>query len=483
MAVARDPEAELSFLRPRLERQRLGQFFTPEPLAEYLANLLIKSTPETVLDPAVGGGRLLRALPASVRRFGLDVDPVAVELARRSLPAHVELAQGDFLDAAAWPLTEERFDAIIANPPYVRHQRLRPEQKGRRAELDKRLGISLSQFADYYIYFFCEAVYRLHPGGKLAFVTPAAFLDARYGDALKGLLLRDGTIDEIVVFDQHRAVFDGARTAAAVTVFTKRPSHRQVVFREADFNGRVRHLRARRVHPRELSASASWSQHLPSRLAVTDVSNGVRLGDIVRIRRGLATGSNSFFCLTERDRQKAGIPYSYVRRVLVSGRNLPEQDFTSEHWLAKLEKGERVWLLWCSKPVGQITSACVRTYITRGEAQGVHLRTMCQRSKPWYAVENVDPPDFIFTYMSKRPLRFIENTAGARALTALLGGWLKPGVEVEWARSVLLSKATSEALTAAARDLGEGLRKIEPRRLADVMIPCPPTGVEQEGPS
>jgi hypothetical protein len=100
---------------------------------------------------------------------------------------------------------------------------------------------------------------------------------------------------------------------------------------------------------------------------------------------------------------------------------------------------------------------------------------MCQRNKalPWYAVENVDPPDFIFTYMSKKPLRFIENRADVRALTALLGGCLKPGVDHAWARNILLSEATSNALTAAAQDLGEGLRKIEPRRLADVLIPLP----------
>jgi hypothetical protein len=100
---------------------------------------------------------------------------------------------------------------------------------------------------------------------------------------------------------------------------------------------------------------------------------------------------------------------------------------------------------------------------------------MCQRRKsvPWYTVENVNPPDFLFTYMSKHSLRFIENTAGVRALTALLGGWLRSGVDRESARDLLLSAGASKALTAAAQDLGDGLRKIEPRRLSDVVIPVP----------
>jgi hypothetical protein len=73
--------------------------------------------------------------------------------------------------------------------------------------------------------------------------------------------------------------------------------------------------------------------------------------------------------------------------------------------------------------------------------------------------------------MSKRPLRFVENQAGVRVLTALLCGWLKPHVDPDWARHILCSPAASVAITAAALDLGEGLRKIEPRRLTDVELP------------
>jgi methylase of polypeptide subunit release factors len=477
MATTTDPEAQLAKMRARAERQQLGQFFTPEPLADYLARLVLAGKPHTVLDPAVGGGRLLRALPATVTRFGLDIDRVAVDLARASLPTGVELAEGDFLDAAAWPLSEPTFDAIIANPPYIRHHRLSPAQKARRDELNQRLSIQLSAYADYYVYFFCEAVRRLNPGGRLAFVTPALFLDARYGDALKALLMREGTIELITVFDHNRGVFAEARTAAAVTVFTKQPSRRHILFREAEFNGRVDHLTARRLNPRELAPTTSWRIHLPSRAVAPTPARAtyaVRLGDVLRLRRGLATGSNQFFCLTEAERRAAGISEDYVRPVLVSGRNLPERTFTPTDWQERFERGDRVWLLWCTEPIERIRSARLRAYLADGEAKGIHLRTMCQRAKarPWYAVEDVAPPDYLFTYMSKRSLRFIENTAGVRALTALLCGWVKPGVDPDWARDLITSTAASDALTAAAQDLGEGLRKIEPRRLADVRLPA-----------
>lgn len=473
MSTTADPEAELARLRTRAERRQLGQFFTPEPLAEFLASLVMDANPRTVLDPAVGGGRLLRALPASVRRFGLDLDEHAIDLARAALPGDVQLAAGDFLNETDWPFEEWSFDAIVANPPYIRHHRLSTDQKAQRTEIGARLGIALSALSDYYIYFFFEAIRRLNAGGRLAFVTPALFLEARYGEPLKRLLLREGTIEQVIVFDRNRGVFDDARTAAAVTVFTKERSRRHLAFSEAEFNGHVQKLRTRRQHPSMLVADGPWTAHLPSRVAAPTAEAGVRLGDVVHVRRGLATGSNAFFCLTEPGRQAAGIPHAYVRPVLVSGRNLPEREFGDADWQARLEAGARVWLFWCHMPVSQIRSKSVRAYIELGEAQGIDQAATCQavKSRPWYAVENVDPPDFLFTYMSKQPLRFVENTAGVRALTALLGAWLRPGVDAAWARQVLQSPQASSALTGAAQDLGRGLRKIEPRRLADVVIP------------
>jgi adenine-specific DNA-methyltransferase len=477
MSQTTTPEQQLAALRARADRRRLGQFFTPEPLARYLAKQALLDDPQTVLDPAVGGGRLLRALPDSVARYGIDIDPAAIDVARPSLPPDVELATGDFLATEAWPLSQERFDAIVANPPYIRHHRLTQAQKARRAELNQRLGISISAFADYYIYFFCEAIHRLNPGGRLAFVTPALFLDAGYGEALKALMLREGTIEQITVFDHNRGVFDEERTAAAVTVFQRKPSKRFVTFREAEFNGRVDQLSARRIDPRRIVPADAWRQHLPSRDHTREATTGVRLGDILHLRRGLATGSNAYFCLTDETRRAARIPERHLQPVLDSARDLPDREFTLEDWQRRRDAGHRVWLLWCHTPKESIRSSRVRAYLDAGEEAGVNLRPTCQSvmSRPWHAVEDVDPPDYLFTYMSKHPLRFVENTASVRALTALLGGSLQPGVDPAYARSVLLSDEASVAITRAAQDLGAGLRKIEPRRLADVVIPAAPT--------
>jgi len=477
MATISDLEAQLLIGRSRPERQQLGQFFTPETLAAHIVELALQGNPRTLLDPAVGAGRLLQDLPEALGVFGMDVDDLAVGLAKQSLGDKVNLAIADFLDHESWPFEHETFDAIVANPPYVRHHRLTAAQKARRLGLNKSLGIELSGFADYYVYFFCEALRRLNDGGRLVFVTPSLFLDARYGEALKSLLMRDGTIEQVVVFDRNRGVFDEARTAAAITVVRK-GTHKaagQVAFTEAHFNGHVEPGLTKSISVADLDPGTPWSLHLPSRATRTLDRETVAVGEILRLRRGLATGSNGFFCLTDAQRREHGIPDAYLRPVLTSAKHISVGEFSDLDWATRLENGDRVWLLWCRSPVEKIRSKRVREYLASGEASGVHLRTMCKASasRPWYAVENVEVPDYLFTYMSKKPLRFVRNSSGARALTALLCGWLRPGVDAGWAHGVLTSHEASQALTQAAQDLGAGLRKIEPRRLADVALPLP----------
>src|SRR4029077_6338479 len=127
---------------------------TPPELASFLASAIAEQLSAdrqelTVLDPACGDGALLfalaAALPTAIRRraklIGYEMDGSALAQAKSRLEgagvAEVRLNESDFLssepvDAASQngqlgffePRTSasERFDVVIANPPYVRTQ-------------------------------------------------------------------------------------------------------------------------------------------------------------------------------------------------------------------------------------------------------------------------------------------------------------------------------------------------------------------------
>jgi adenine-specific DNA-methyltransferase len=168
-----------------------------------------KATPLSILDPACGDGGLLlafaMAIPAKVRKqialTGYETDDAAIATATARLASlgvkQVTLHRKDFLRVkrVRWdskPRTAsdsdshevEQFDAIIANPPYVRTQTLGAKQAQRLAEQ-----FGLSGRVDLYHAFAAAMTMMLKPSGVLGLLTSNRFLTVKSGASLRTLLL------------------------------------------------------------------------------------------------------------------------------------------------------------------------------------------------------------------------------------------------------------------------------------------------------
>lgn len=99
----------------RADMRARGMYYTPPALASWMAGFIPRGVC-SVYDPAVGAGALLRAFPPGVRLCGADINPVAVEYASKNL-INADIRCADTLTAPAFGV-DEKFTAVIANPPY-----------------------------------------------------------------------------------------------------------------------------------------------------------------------------------------------------------------------------------------------------------------------------------------------------------------------------------------------------------------------------
>ncbi|MFQ6227375.1 Eco57I restriction-modification methylase domain-containing protein [Nocardia sp. NPDC002869] len=208
------------------ERKRHGRHYTPATLAGFLAGRVAaridSAGPVRVLDPACGSGELLFAirdalagrLPgAPVELVGYDLDPAGLALARRRAAGSgmaAEWRQSDFLaDCAGLPA--ESFDAVIANPPYVRTQQLGgAAAQALRGQFGLRGRIDLTHP-------FVAALPRLMaPGGVLGLLCANRFLTTKAGANLRALLLADLTPVEL--YDLGDTKLFEAAVLPAVTI-------------------------------------------------------------------------------------------------------------------------------------------------------------------------------------------------------------------------------------------------------------------------
>ncbi|MFF7472452.1 hypothetical protein [Streptomyces sp. NPDC008092] len=197
----------------------------------------------------------------------------------------------------------------------------------------------------------------------------------------------------------------------------------------------------------------------------------VPLAQLVHIRRGVATGANSFFLRTVEEKNQ--LPNGTCVRAVSRIRDLPGDvlSFTEHEKLG--EDGLRCWLLKLDSSAAQIPE--VKKLLDQGESEGIHERHLCRVRSPWYALERITVPDLLIGPMGKSRFRIVVNDVGAIPTNTLYGLRLRnpssPGA-VNHLAQWLSSEEGQAALRIVARQHGDGLLKLEPGPLSGVPVPA-----------
>lgn len=466
-------------LFPAGQRRKAGQFFTPFWAGELMAEWIFRKPTKVLMDPGCGSGALLVPAASSPRRgaarlIGTDLDPLAVKMAARNRELRgltgLDLYVSNFLldDPPETP------DALIVNPPYSRHHDIDAGVKAEvHEQLEIELGLKLSRLAALHVLFLVRALQISTDDARLAFITPSDWLDVNYGRAVKGYLLDVAQVEAIVVLDETRLFFDGVLTTAAITFIDKgRRNEKTRMIRLGDKLPApmdvLTALDAENSSSRELvqlSQDFKWSRPRGAQ------PHGTRLGDLARIRRGIATGDNRFFVISEARRRERGISLADVERCATSPRQF-EGDRLDEETFDRLPDQVPRWVIQATDPTAEKAQSPIGRYLRWGRRRRkTHLRYLASRRAPWYALERRADCPILFSYFNRARPRFVRNTAGA----VPLNNWLiiepKSGVSPDKLHRALTKEAVLGQLGARARVYGSGLWKLEPSELAEIRLP------------
>ncbi|MDX9742737.1 MAG: N-6 DNA methylase [Arcobacteraceae bacterium] len=227
------------------EKKTLENIYT---YREYLLNLKI-------LDPACGSGAFLnQALEFLIKEhkeldelrkiyenellslydietnilehnlYGVDINEDAVEIARLSLWLRTAqrgrtltnlsgkiVCANSLLDM---PFSENSFDVVIGNPPYVRVQGLKSNYEDE-AKLYEEKFVSATGKYDLYALFLEMSFKMLKKDGKLSYILPHKFLISDFGSGLRGFLSQNKAVESLLHFGSEM-VFEDASTYTCI---------------------------------------------------------------------------------------------------------------------------------------------------------------------------------------------------------------------------------------------------------------------------
>lgn len=437
-----------------------GQFFTRPEVAEFMCLWACKDA-KTVLDPAVGNSVFLKETRKhfpDCSLFGYEIDPAI--LAFFGNPANGQISNTDYLQDD-W---EGRYDAILCNPPYNRFQSVTNRDEILKSIHD-HTGVLYSAYTNLYILFLIKSIYQMSGHGRLAYIIPTEFLNSSYGTPIKKNLLEEHLLRAVIHFEHDDELFFNATTTCCILLLDKKPKehilfyHLSSVFQLKTLTALEESELSLRVSYQALRPEEKWRSYLYHEKQKS-YANLTELSCFCRVSRGIATGANDFFCMSESGRRREQIPDSALMRCICRSADVKTPIFKEEDFTGLARAGKTVYVLDITKEPGKE----VKEYILKGEAEGIHQKYLPARRHPWYAMEQRPVAPIWISSACRNGIKVVRNLANVHTLTTFHSVYVHEAYEKD--TNILfcyfLTPIAQEILRANRKELGNGLEKFQP---------------------
>ena len=361
----------------------LGQVFTNINVAKYMASLLISKNKGSILDPCFGTGAFIDAILeiGFSNIVGYELDEDLFKDVRKKHP-NLMLKNQDFLKAS----TDKKFDAIIMNPPYIRHEII---------DDLKSLGITKKQIrkdpiysmlpgtANMYMYFLVKAIELLKDNGELVVIFPCSWFNTKGGEGFKQLLFEKCSLLKQITISGEAFEREALVEVVILHIIkNKEPSDAEYI-----------HMNI---------VDGKMSERLVANKNI-ELKFDCPFGKLASVRRGITTGCNEFF-INPSIKSEA-----YVTDIISSPKSI--SGYTSSD--AEFDK---VLVIEKHTQLDKETTNYVRKWKRKilSEKQPKTLVAKIRNGNDhWYCLNNVDSKGILFSYFVRNDMKFVSHDGEA----------------------------------------------------------------------
>lgn len=475
-----------------------GGYYTPKPIADFLARWAVQSGDARILEPSCGDGQVLSACVQVLLERGSSKQGVtklihAVEIDRqealkalRTLEAQLHYVEsdtiqiGDFFTYCRAHLNDQRlFDSIVGNPPFIRYQNFPEAQRIPAFELMGRAQMKPNRLTNAWVPFLVASSLLLSPTGRLAMVIPAELLQVNYAAELRLFLSKHFSKLTLITF--KKLVFEGIQQEV-VLLLGERNGRKQTGIRTIELNtiddlANYEHADFSKSELKPLHDSKDkWTQYFLTRREIELIRVVGRHAKLTRAREvldvdvGVVTGRNEFFVLTSNQLKEWALE-KYASRLVGRSGHLKGALFTEGDWSRNVENDYPSFLLTFPEEPFSRFSQRTQEYIRAAECANLHTGFKCRIRQPWYKVPSVWVPDaFMLRQIHAYP-KLILNTSRATCTDTIHRvKWIN-GRSGRAITSAFLNSLTFAFAEVLGRSYGGGVLELEPSEAESLPLP------------
>jgi adenine-specific DNA methylase len=461
-----------------------GGYYTPLPLADFLARWAIRQPTDRVLEPSAGDGAFAEAAMRHLNGTG-HVDAIELHDAEaQKLRARVPLAEVHTGDVFTWysPNRDRAYDAAVGNPPFIRYQTFPEAQRAAGFALMHHEGLHPNRLTNAWVPFVVLATRALRVGGRLAMVLPAELLQVTYAAELREYLAR--SYRELTVITFRRLVFDGIQQETVLLLGVRSDSDHPatmsfVELHSADELTPSTVDSAERVKVDLDHAREKWTQYYLSARELGLIRDLERsdtlatLGELAEVDVGIVTGRNDFFILTPSEADTLGLR-EFCFPLVGRSAQIPGLILREEEWQSLAQADGKCLLLQLGRSERKELSRAALAYVEQGEALGYHTGYKCRIRLPawWYVPSSSVPDAFLLRQIHDGP-RIILNEARATCTDTIHRVRVKDGTDPGWLAAASMNSVTFAFSEIRGRSYGGGVLELEPNEADELPFPKP----------
>lgn len=443
--------------------KKWGQYFTNPSIADFMCAWACKYA-NNMLDPAVGNSIFF----LQTKKYNSKCILSGYELDKKVLdyfgnPAKAFISNADYL-TNDW---KGKYDAIVCNPPYNKFQAVL-----NRHEILKNIyaytGIKYSGYTNLYILFLIKSIFQLSDRGRLAYIIPSEFLNAKYGTPVKQLLLDRRLLRAIINFQDNKNIFFNATTTCCILLLDREEKDSVAFYnlsslnslKQLDMNRKNEHCIY--IKYKSLQADKKWRAYL-NQEDLPKYENLKNLSQYCFVSRGIATGANDFFCFSPSKALQYNIPMQCLAECICRSADIKTAFFTKNSLKQLAAADKKVYIL----DADETKALLIKDYIKLGEQNGIPEKYLPSRRKPWFSMERKSPAPILVSSAFREKIKFIRNLAGIKSLSTFHSVFVREKYEkyTDLIFCYFLTPIAQEIICKNRKELGNKLNKFQPNDL------------------
>ncbi len=494
-------------LTPTYQKLR-GGYYTPKPIADFLAQWAIQTADTEVLEPSCGDGSLVEAAIETLLARGasneaiahlihaVEIDPDEAARAAERMralgisPNADTIRVEDFFAHCRARLFGERFmgvvttvarkfDAVIGNPPFIRYQNFPEASRKLAFEMMQQQGLHPTRLLNSWLPFLIVSTLLLQDDGRLAMVIPAELFQVNYAAETRQFL--SDFYAQITIVTFKKLVFPDIQQEVVLLLCEKNKQYccgiTTFELEDADELARYTHAEFAEDDFKPMDHSREkWTQYFLDADEIMLLRSlrshpGITLsGRVIDVDVGVVTGENKFFLLNEKQVRDAELEAFACKIVSRSG-HLRGALFTQGDWRSNAADQVPAYLLMAPSIPRETLPDPLRAYVLKGEEANYQKGYKCSIRRPWYVVPSVwNPEAFMLRQIHGYP-KLILNEAEATCTDTIHRVRFNGALDKRCVVAAFMNVLTFAFAEVTGRGYGGGVLTFEPSEAERLLLP------------